>query len=161
VDRLSHIENKSLLDLASGLPNRAYLEQTLQIKLRAGRMLGIIQITLNQYAQLLSTYGQKTLDQMIDIMSKTLTANCQPLDTAGRYKNDSLIVLVENVDLQQLRQKANTLMRILNRCTCPHDKQEIKLVFTVGTTMAKPGDTLPILTQHMVRSQNCIDNQAA
>lgn len=151
-DKISQINNTSLLDPTSGLPNRTYLEKMLKIKLGSGKIQGIIHLTLNQPVQLTAEQDIHLLDCMIHVMGQTLAANCNPADTACRFNQTSMMVIVEDTDPAKLQAKADELMHVLCCCTYNHDGKRIPLSITVGTTMTQPGDTLQQLQSRMVHS---------
>ncbi len=91
------IEHNALHDSLTGLPNRRYLDETLQRHADDGYFgsgsIALLHIDLDRFKQINDTLGHAAGDAMLIHASKVLRANCHGTDFVARIGGDEFVIV--------------------------------------------------------------------
>ncbi len=91
------IEHNALHDSLTGLPNRRYLDETLQRHAEDGYFgsgsIALLHIDLDRFKQINDTLGHAAGDAMLVHASKVLRANCHETDFVARIGGDEFVIV--------------------------------------------------------------------
>ncbi|MBV1790035.1 EAL domain-containing protein [Marinobacterium sp. D7] len=97
----SRSRHQSLHDELTGLPNRKFINQHLtaaaKAASRAGSLLGVHVIDLNNFKEINDTLGHNCGDQMLQQVAARLSGCIGPHDTVARLGGDEFLVIQERV----------------------------------------------------------------
>ncbi len=104
------LETMAATDPLTGLANRRAFGQALDRRfadsVRQGHDLACIMVDLDGFKRLNDTLGHQKGDQMLQLASKVLQANCRRSDVAGRFGGDEFVLLLPQSDEPSARQVA-------------------------------------------------------
>ncbi|HEY9012966.1 MAG TPA: EAL domain-containing protein [Devosia sp.] len=93
----AEIEHNALHDSLTGLPNRRYLDDMLQVRAarcaQHGSTLALLHIDLDRFKQINDTLGHAAGDAMLVHASRVLKSNTRPSDFVARIGGDEFVVL--------------------------------------------------------------------
>ena len=116
----AHIENQSLHDALTGLPNRRYLDQVLGAYLESSRAgtagpLALLHIDLDRFKQINDTLGHVAGDAMLVHVARLLSENAGLGNFVARVGGDEFVIvcplLTDNVNLAALAERLITKIR--------------------------------------------------
>ena len=88
-------------DPLTGLPNRSLLldrlEQATRIAQRAGDLVAVLYIDLDQFKQVNDTLGHAAGDELLRMVAGRLRENCREEDTLGRLGGDEFLVIMQRL----------------------------------------------------------------
>lgn len=145
LQRISELEEKTLLDPLTGLANRRYIEMTLHDKLnemaRHGWAFGVLFIDLDHFKQINDRHGHDVGDKALRMVANTLLNNLRSYDVAGRWGGEEFIVVALHVNDRQLCAIAEKLRVLVARSFLHMGSTTIELTVSIGATLAERDDT--------------------
>lgn len=148
--RFHELQQLALLDHLTQLANRAYLERELnshlEEKKRGGVPFAVIFIDIDHFKNVNDTYGHVIGDQVLQLVSRTLTANARPFDLYGRWGGEEFLGIIRNIsrpDLQILCARLLALIETSKMKATP----PINVTVSIGATLAANDDSVQTLTQ--------------
>lgn len=169
-----NLREMAIRDSLTGLYNRHYLEETLEIELnraqRSGKPIGLIMLDLDHFKELNSVYGHPNVDQMLREFGAMLKRSVRSGDIACRYGGDEFLLILPETSLTIAQQRAeqirmqvkaliiqgenleprHTTASIGVACWPQHGKTSLRLLNTVDAAMFKAkqsGGDLVILSE--------------
>ena len=135
------------IDILTGIANRRYMEQHLEIadfQFRNNNLLyGILFIDLNNLKQLNDTYGHEIGDDALKLIAQTLNHGFRAEDQVCRWGGDEFMVLLNNVCQETLKKIRDKTKNRLNALKIMVNGEEIQLSTAVGSALSLP-DEVPI-----------------
>lgn len=105
--RMRELKKMDLLDSLTGLPNRRFLEMNLDTRLaelhRYNRPFGVLYFHVAAGEGKGAAAGEKALDKVIEIISKSFIDTCNLFDVIGRWDEAEFIGIFGNVDQKKLK----------------------------------------------------------
>jgi len=102
IDRIKQLERDSVIDELTGLPNRRHFKRMIDACFssyeRYGHPFGLLILDIDHFKKFNDSYGHLMGDQVLKLVSKTLSHNCRPEDTPFRWGGEEFLLLAENVD---------------------------------------------------------------
>jgi len=146
------MERLAFLDQLTQLPNRRFLEMSLQTALSEyevhGDSLGVLMIDLDRFKEINDSFGHTCGDRALQEMAKTLTGSLRPTDTVGRWGGDEFLAIVRNVNSKFLKELAERCVTLAEQTSLISNRGSlIALSVSVGGTLAHPGATAEELIQ--------------
>jgi diguanylate cyclase (GGDEF)-like protein/PAS domain S-box-containing protein len=129
------MERMAFLDHLTQLPNRRYVEMSLQTALMAD---------LNRFKEVNDSFGHACGDRVLQEAAKTLAASLRPNDTVGRWGGDEFVAIVRGVSQETLDQLARRCTAIFAQVAIPNaDLPSICLTISIGATTVRNPDETP------------------
>jgi diguanylate cyclase (GGDEF)-like protein len=98
-DQLRHMAD---VDPLTGIANRGTFERTLEKELarssRSGEALGLVMLDIDHFKQLNDTYGHRTGDEVLRLMTTVLSTQLRTFDTAARYGGEEFGIVLPGAD---------------------------------------------------------------
>jgi len=109
----SALRDSSIRDPLTGLFNRRYMEEILQLEAeraeRSQAPLAILMVDLDHFKRLNDTYGHKVGDVVLRDVARTLKASLRKGDIACRYGGEEILCLLPGADGGTALERANLL----------------------------------------------------
>lgn len=103
-ERTYEIELLSKTDVLTGLWNRRYLEEMLELEFKRSRRynhaLAIVVIDLDHFKQVNDTYGHLGGDEVLREVSQRLRKGLRETDFVGRYGGEEIVVILSEASVE-------------------------------------------------------------
>ena len=144
------MERLAFLDSLTQLPNRRFLEISLQTAMLEYQIIkvpfGVLMIDLDSLKTINDSFGHDSGDHALKQVAKALAGTLRPTDTVGRWGGDEFLAIVRNVSSGILRELAERCVVIVSQTSCSgSDGQSKSLSISVGGSLARPGGTIKAL----------------
>ncbi len=110
---IKELTQLALIDELTRLPNRrlfdAHLERRLAELDRFGWKFGVLMIDIDHFKLVNDNFGHQAGDDILRLVSRTLSANCRSLDTVARLGGDEFAAIIANVEGDTLHTVAENL----------------------------------------------------
>lgn len=144
--KVKELQEIAFLDPLTHLANRRYIEINIQDRLselnRYSWPFGIILTDVDKFKSINDTYGHDVGDQVLKTVAKTLPACLRLFDIVGRWGGDEFVAIVINVRKKHLRDIAQRFLSLIRSSGIPVEREILKVTVSIGTTLAKPSDTV-------------------
>jgi diguanylate cyclase (GGDEF)-like protein/PAS domain S-box-containing protein len=111
------LRNQSIRDSLTGLFNRSFLEESLELELRrAARTqlpLGVIMLSLDNFQQLTESFGLDEGDTILRRAGMMLQSNVRKGDIACRFSGQTFILILPQTSYEISLQRAETLLGLI------------------------------------------------
>ncbi len=146
----------ALLDFLTGMPNRRFLEGTLNAYLaelqRDGRPFGILFADVDKLQEVNDLLGYSAGDRVLKAVGATLQKNTRPYDIVGRAAGEEFLAIVANVTDQTLLAIAQKLCEAVERLEIRLPYEVARVTVSIGGALARPEDTKETLLKRAYRS---------
>lgn len=162
------LAHQGLHDGLTGLPNRVLLldrlRQALARESRAGTVLGVLFIDLDNFKVVNDSLGHGAGDDLLIELAERLRQHLRKSDTAARLGGDEFVVLIENCQNEgQARALAGRVAAELAR-PCVIENTEVCVTASIGVALGQRGATAEELLRNadiaMYRAKNRGKNRA-
>ncbi len=133
------IEHNALHDSLTGLPNRRYLDETLQRHAEDGYFgsgsIALLHIDLDRFKQINDTLGHAAGDAMLIHASKVLRANCHETDFVARIGGDEFVIVsTAGASDDRLDLMADRIVRAMRKPAL-HEGHECRFGVSIGVAV--------------------------
>ncbi len=150
LQRIRELEQMAFLDSLTGIANRRYLDNSLGSRFagvdRALGGFGLIMLDVDRFKKFNDTYGHETGDEVLQMVARTLSHNCRPFDTVGRWGGEEFLIVVGRAKGEDIQALAETLRALVEKSSLTVDGQPLSVTASFGATMVRPGDDAHSLT---------------
>jgi diguanylate cyclase (GGDEF)-like protein/PAS domain S-box-containing protein len=148
LERIAELQKLALLDPLTELGNRRFVEMHLNARFdtlkRYRWPFGVLFIDIDLFKRINDRFGHATGDRVLQRMARTLGSAIRSFDVVGRWGGDEFVALVVNVTPAQLDNVAAKLKSRV-RETVRVGREQLSVTISVGTALARPGDTVESL----------------
>ncbi|MGB0717346.1 MAG: diguanylate cyclase [Phycisphaerae bacterium] len=117
--KLRRAEDNALRDGLTGLRNRAFIEQELEIIVQdavsRGEDLALVMIDLDHFKRHNDTHGHAAGDEVLTFVGKLLEGAVRPSDHAMRFGGDEFALLLPNTDTKQAVRIADRIIKLFQQ----------------------------------------------
>ena len=149
-------DQEALLDPLTGLPNKEYLEMSLQLKLievkEFNHLFGVFAVTVKGLQEIKAGRGEDTFEEVLKTLSRTLIHNINPTDIVGHWREEVFLGIVCRGDEEKLSQKARHYGLLLEKSELSAIDESLSLSFSVSTAVAQAGDTVGKLIEKVLET---------
>ena len=135
-DRISFLEQLSVTDELTGIPNRRGLRGALGKTLAAAarhRETGVLGfLDLDSFKEINDAYGHMAGDAVLRHVAKCLKNHVRPEDTVARIAGDEFAMILSRCDAAQGRTRLRALQREINTSTVIYAGQKILVGCSIG-----------------------------
>jgi diguanylate cyclase (GGDEF)-like protein len=118
------LRQQSVRDPLTGLFNRRYMEESLDLELRRaarnGRSLGILMLDLDNFKLFNDSFGHDAGDTMLREFSSLLRGGIRSCDIACRYGGEEFALILPEASLEGSRQRAEQLRERARHLNAQH-----------------------------------------
>ena len=135
----------AFLDYLTGVPNRRFMEMSLNTALSEYEVhreaFALLSIDLDRFKEINDTFSHSSGDLALQEIAKTLTGSLRPTDTLGRWGGDEFQAIARNVNEATARTLAERCVLLAAETRIvSSDGKTISLSISVGVTLVHPGD---------------------
>lgn len=163
--KMKELEKIAMLDGLTQLPNRRFLEKTIDTKLDQYRLndikFGLIFIDVDNFKQLNDNYGHLAGDLVLKNISKTFANNLADGNIIGRWGGEEFLGIFSNIyekDMEKLKM-------LVEKTNIKVKDRELKVTISIGATLIRPEDTIEsflkradeLLYKSKKNGKNCVN----
>jgi len=123
------LRSQSIRDPLTGLFNRRFMEESLQLELRRAlrnqRPLGVIMLDLDRFKHFNDTYGHEAGDNLLRELGTLLQTNIRGEDIACRYGGEEFTLILPEGNAEVIQQRAEALREAIKRLDVVHRGQPL------------------------------------
>ena len=145
VSQMRTINELSMMDIVSKLPNRNYFDKRLreewQRALSENRQLGILMVDVDKFRTYSAIYGYNHSDKTIASVAKIITENAllSPGDLAARWAHDGFVVLVQNASNNECSAIGEKIRKVIEDTVfVTKDGENTRITISVGVNSVMP-----------------------
>lgn len=146
IHQLEELRKLSMIDSLTGIANRRYGEKIIIDRIdelkRFGWQSGLIFIDIDDFKLVNDTHSHSVGDKMIKMVANTLKESIRSFDNAARWGGEEFVVILSNVTIEQLSEKAELLRRLVAESFFFENNIKLSATISSGATMIKPDDTV-------------------
>ena len=107
-------------------------------------VLGLLFCDIDNFKKINDTYGHKTGDEVLKVVSQIIQSRIRDLDVASRWGGEEITVALLGIEKEETIKKAEEIIRLVKEegkkhfAHCP----DIKISLSIGTASFCPGLTL-------------------
>lgn len=147
------LEKRTTTDEITELPNRIIFEQNMGLEIHHAKKnkvkLGIFIIRLDDYYEIINTYGQEVANQFLKIFKDRLSDFIAGKATVARISESEFGVI--EPDIREPSAMASYVQSLIEKCTIPYKIAEHDIFITISIGIAfypNDGDTPDVLTRN-------------
>lgn len=133
---MQQLEQANRIDGLTGIFNRRYWQQQLQLELqRATRYqhpLSLLLFDLDKFKQLNDTYGHQGGDAVLTSVAQQISALLRDTDIFGRYGGEEFGVVLPETPLSGAMMVANRICQAIASQTVNYNQQHITVTLSIG-----------------------------
>ena len=142
----------AFLDHLTQLPNRRFLEMSLQTALSEFHVhqdpFGVLMIDLDKLKEINDSFGHSCGDRALQEAANALAGSLRPTDIVGRWAGDEFLAIARNVDNEILGGLAARCVGMLAETSISsNDERRISLSISIGAALCRPDDTVEGLVE--------------
>ena len=156
------LRNQSIRDQVTGLFNRSFMEESLDLELRravrGGHPISVIMLALDHFHRIHEDYGPDTGDSILRRVAMLLQANVRKGDIACRYGGHIYVVILPQSSYDIGRRRADTLCEIARTLEIKYRSEQVgRISVSVGLAVF-PGHGQTV--EELLRSAEMALNRA-
>jgi len=135
------LEELSMCDSLTGIPNRRYFDETLEKKhkevSRDKKNLAIIMVDIDFFKLYNDNYGHWKGDECLAKVATTLRKTLKrPTDTVSRYGGEEFVILLKDIDKDGAKRVAESLVHAIAELKIPHEYSPVTNFVTISAGVA-------------------------
>lgn len=143
--RLKELQKLSLLDAATGIGNRRYLDMNVQTRLdelcRYSWPFGLILLDIDNLKHINDTYGHTFGDRVLKAVATTIHECSRSSDVCGRWGGDEFLVLMVNATPEGLRDMSERFRMLVTRLQLVANDVPVAVSLSVGAAVVTTNTT--------------------
>ncbi len=148
---IAELSRAALIDQLTSLPNRRLIEMRLaesldQLK-RYYLPFGIIFADVDYFKQINDTYGHAVGDEILRMVSQTLSANIRASDLVGRWGGEEFLLIIQQAAPHTLAKVAEKLRMLVENSGLHHGQDIIRTTMTMGAVVAREDEDFHALIE--------------
>ncbi len=135
-ERTHEIEVLSKTDALTGLWNRGYLEEMLEMEFKRARRYGhdisIMIVDLDFFKRINDTYGHMAGDEVLRQISRRISEGVRETDFVGRYGGEEIVVILPETALDAALKIANGIRETIASSPVVFETYTIEVTTSIG-----------------------------
>ncbi len=148
---VTELERMGLVDGDTGIAGKAYLDQTLNVRLnefqKHALTFGVIYADVDNYNKILEKYGRFNASKILRMVARTLHKNVRYFDIVGRWNTEEFLVILLNIDESRLDIVANKLRLLVSESYITTETGMLNATVSMGATIVQRYDTAEALVK--------------
>jgi diguanylate cyclase len=148
VDLRARIEEeamRSLTDHLTGIGNRLAYQERMGMEFnrwqRYQAPLSLALFDIDHLKPLHDSFGHNVGDRVLRSVARQLADNARSVDFVARYGGEEFVVILPSTTLEQARQAADKLRRIIDEVVFKYDEQKVPVTVSAGVAELAAGDS--------------------
>ena len=142
---LADADNPAMRCLTTGVPNRAFGEETLKRNLEEMRRqhfaLGALFIAVDRVIHINDTYGKQVGDLALKMAARSLAAGLRPGDTLARWAGVEFLAILPRIKHIEAHGLAERLRMLVENSTRKLSNDRLRVTVSIGGCLCRPDDT--------------------
>jgi diguanylate cyclase (GGDEF)-like protein/PAS domain S-box-containing protein len=143
---IEEIARLAMIDDLTRLPNRRHFDMQLDRRVaelnRFEWPFGVLMIDLDEFKGINDKFGHRTGDEILQMVARTLSANCRAFDTVARWGGEEFSAIIANVREDELRKVAEKLRAMVEASSLRlSDGEPLRITISIGGAVARPNET--------------------
>jgi diguanylate cyclase (GGDEF)-like protein/PAS domain S-box-containing protein len=144
LNELEALKKEAYLDVLTGAGNRRYGQITLQTRVYEWEHqqlpFGLIFLDIDDFKTINDSYGHKTGDEVLAMVSKTIGNLLRRQDVICRWGGDEFVAILYNVSEKDFRRVTERIRVFIQGTFVTVGADQLAVTVSVGATLAQPGD---------------------
>ncbi|BBG65770.1 diguanylate cyclase/phosphodiesterase (GGDEF & EAL domains) with PAS/PAC sensor [Hydrogenimonas sp.] len=141
-ERTHEIELLSKTDSLTGLWNRGYLEEMLEIEFKRARRYGhnvsIAVVDLDHFKHINDNFGHMAGDEVLRQVSEHIRSCIRETDFVGRYGGEEIVVILPETDIKTAKVIAEKIRETIEANPVEFEGQTINVTSSIGVSNLRP-----------------------
>jgi len=146
IKELESLKKEVFIDQLTQVGNRKFAEMNLSTRMNELKgneiFFGVLFMDIDHFKKFNDTYGHNIGDQVLKMVSKTITSAIRLIDVACRWGGEEFIVILPNMDRQTLAKIAERIRVFIEKSWITVEKENLKVTVSIGGAMATSEDTI-------------------
>jgi len=112
-------------------------------------MFGLIMLDIDYFKRFNDEFGHDTGDEVLKMVASTLSLNCRPHDTVGRWGGEEFLIVVGASGKEQVGELAERLRALVASSSLTVGDQCLKVTASFGATMVRLVDDVHSLAERV------------
>lgn len=142
--KLSEQRFKSLQDILTKLPNRASLDERMELEyrrwMRYSHDLCVVVADIDHFKQINDKFGHSVGDRVLQIIAATLQKGLRETDYIARYGGEEFVLIFPESKLKEIDGKLNQLREAVSQIPFKFKNADLKVTISMGATQFKAID---------------------
>lgn len=152
--RAGELNQMAFLDHLTELPNRRYVEMSLESAFQEhrshGQRCGILLIDIDHFKQINDSLGHACGDKVLQEVGKTLKSSLRSNDVLGRWGGDEFLAIIRGIEGEQLRMMADRCVAMVGSAQILCEGQSrVQASVSIGAMEIRGSDSVNDLLQHV------------
>lgn len=141
---MDQLRTLAYFDQLTGLPNRRYLDEHIEMKLTGLKNMGanfaMAIIDIDHFKVVNDTYGHDVGDEVLVALAKLLKAAVRGFDFIGRWGGEEFLAIFDVDDIDKFYQTLQRLRMMVAFSALKTHNPPIQVTISIGGALASPGD---------------------
>ncbi len=142
--KLSEQRFKSLQDMLTKLPNRASLDERMELEyrrwMRYSHDLCVVVADIDHFKSINDKFGHSVGDRVLQIVAATLQKGLRETDYIARYGGEEFVLIFPESKLKEIESKLNTLRETVSKIPFKFKNSDLQVTISMGATQFKAID---------------------
>lgn len=142
--KIRELENKALRDSLTGLFNRHFGNENIEVRIRefsrTGLVFGLMFLDVDNFKNINDEFGHKTGDEVLRTLARTLEANIRFRDSAIRWGGEEFIVIFNDAQTETVRGMSEKFLHLVRNSVISAEGGNLRFTVSAGTTVVRIGD---------------------
>ncbi|HUL21814.1 MAG TPA: sensor domain-containing diguanylate cyclase [Thermodesulfobacteriota bacterium] len=134
--RFSSVKNMAIYDTLTGLHNRRYFEERLEVEaqksLHSNTPLSLVMVDIDFFKKVNDTFGHTEGDQVLCKVSSLLKTSVRKKDIVARYGGEEFILILPEARLDETFVMAERIRRLVEETLFEVGKAQVNLTLSLG-----------------------------
>lgn len=145
LEEFEKLRNEAYHDHLTNVGNRRYAELTINSRIyefnNRSIPFALIFIDIDRFKNINDTYGHKTGDEVLVMVSRTISNALRSMDVVSRWGGEEFIVILPGASLATLKSVAERIRKLVEQSFLLIDGAKVGVTVSTGATIAKKDDT--------------------
>jgi diguanylate cyclase (GGDEF)-like protein len=134
--RFSSVKNLAIYDALTGLHNRRYFEEKLEVEAQkcfcSNTPLSLVMVDIDFFKKVNDTFGHTEGDQVLYKVSSLLKTSVRKKDIVARYGGEEFILILPETRLEESFVIAERIRRLVEKTSFEAGKAQVNLTLSMG-----------------------------